>query len=112
MHKYWQILMGLKDPGGAVAVDLGYLLQKDPSGRYAVPMGNEPVDKKVNGRYKKLLKAGLGKRNFTLGPHYRLIAILIKSKREKLLKELPIVEGSTYFGTTHHWRGLGQGEKN
>ncbi len=76
-----------------ILVDLGY-------------DGPEAVE-----RWKALRAAGIGYRNFSCEGSQRLLMRLPPKKAAVILGEFPIVEGVTYWQTTHHWRGLAQGEE-
>lgn len=54
---------------------------------------------------------GLGRHRGQLCGHRRLLVEIPPKRLPALLAELPIVEGSTYWRATHHWRGLGGGER-
>lgn len=61
-------------------------------------------------RWESLRAAGIGHRNFSLEGHRRLLMRLPIKKAKVVLAAFPIVEGKTYWQTTHHWVGLAQGE--
>jgi hypothetical protein len=69
-------------------------------------------DGKTKERFDVLLAAGYPKRNFRIEGYGRLLMYVPPTKLGKLLSAFPIVEGETYFRSTHHWRGLCDGEAN
>lgn len=76
-------------------VDLGYVKDKD-----------------ARDRGDKLIAAGIARRNFSIEGFGRLLVTLPPKKADAILKQFPnIVLGTTYFQTTHHWRGLANSEK-
>ena len=78
-----------------VLVDLGYV-----------------NDKPTRDRGDALMKAGVSRRNFSIEGHGRLLVKFPPKKADALLGQFrAIVPGSTYFQTTHHWRGLADGER-
>jgi hypothetical protein len=80
--------------GKLVVVDLGYA--KDATSQEA---------------FDALRAAGLARRNFSwVGYGDRLFANIPSRKVGTLLSKLPIVSGSTYWQSTHHWRGLACGD--
>lgn len=69
-------------------------------------------EKPSRDRADALMAAGIGRSNFSIEGFGRLLVKLPKLKIEATFKAFPmIVPGSTYFQTTHHWRGLATGEK-
>ena len=84
-----------------ILVDLGYIVSMDGV-----------VDQEVDARYRAVLATGVAKRNFSVeGQIGRLLVKLPTQKAPMVLNALPIVAGSTYWRTTHHWRGLKKGER-
>lgn len=75
-----------------IIVDLGYT--------------NSPETRE---RYEALLQY-LPRRRFSREGHDRLMAEIPPTKAVAIFAALPIVEGSTYWRATHHWRGLGKKE--
>lgn len=69
-----------------VVVDLGYL--EDPNSR-------DHAD--------ALMAHGIAKSRFSIEGYNRLMVEIPKSKVAGVMEAFPIKEGSTYFGTTHHW---------
>lgn len=50
-----------------------------------------------------LMAHGIAKSRFSIEGHNRLMVEIPKSKVAGVMEAFPIKEGSTYFGTTHHW---------
>ena len=61
---------------------------------------------KTSERYTKLIKFGIGVRNFQVEGFNRLLLRPPKGKIVAILKEFPIIEGGTYWQTTHRWEGV------
>ena len=70
-------------------------------------------DKATRDRGDALMAAGMkAKRHFSIEGNSRLLMKVPPTKAEALFAQFPaIVPGSTYWQTTHHWRGLADGEK-
>ena len=71
------------------------------------PIRSEATD----GRVDAVQHLGVGRGNFRVEMAQRLLVRLPPRKAARALATLPIVEGRTYWQTTHHWWGLGQGEE-
>ncbi|EYR81789.1 hypothetical protein [Shinella sp. DD12] len=69
-----------------VIVDLGYLENQD---------ARDHAD--------ALMAHGIAKSRFSIEGHNRLMVEIPQSKVPGVMEAFPIKEGSTYFGTTHHW---------
>ncbi len=70
------------------------------------------VDEKVSrDRADALMASGVGRGNLSIEGFRRLLVKLPAKKVQDILASFPIVAGSTYWQTTHHWRGLADGEK-
>jgi hypothetical protein len=67
-----------------------------------IDLGYANEDKTLE-RYKKLITFGIGVKNFQFEGFNRLLLRPPKSKIAAILKEFPIVEGGTYWQTTHRW---------
>lgn len=67
-------------------------------------------DKAARDRADALMAAGLSNKNFSIEGNRRLL-VKVPPKKSALLNTFPIVAGSTYWQTTHHWRGLMAGER-
>lgn len=57
-------------------------------------------------RAEAIIAAGVSKRNFRVEGFRRLMVELPPTKAARVLRDLPIVAGETYWRSTHHWRGL------
>ena len=57
-------------------------------------------------RFRKLREYGIGKRNFHIECFGRLVMRCPKKKLEGLLATFPIVDGGTYWQTTHSWKEI------
>lgn len=77
-----------------VLVDLGYL-----------------DEKASRDRADALMAGGLSRRNLSIEGNRRILMKVPPKKAEAIFKRFPIVSGETYWQVTHHWRGLGKGEK-
>lgn len=53
-----------------------------------------------------LMAGGIPKRRFSIEGNNRLMVEIPKTKVDHIMETFPIKEGSTYFGTTHHWSDL------
>lgn len=68
-------------------------------------------EKAARDRADALMASGVGRGNLSIEGFRRLLVKLPPKKAESILARFPIVAGSTYWQTTHHWRGLADGEK-
>lgn len=50
----------------------------------------------------RLIAAGVGRRNFSIEGHFRLLMMLPLSKAEAIIKRFRFREGGTYWRCTHH----------
>jgi hypothetical protein len=69
-----------------VVVDLGYL-----------------DDQASRDHADALMAFGIPNTRFSIEGHNRLMVEIPKTKVSSVMSAFPIVEGSTYFGTSHHW---------
>ena len=76
-----------------ILVDLGYW--RDPG---------------AAARYDAMRSWGLSRRRFSFEGYGRVFLDAPPTKIAKIMAAFPIVEGSTYWRATHHWRGLAEGE--
>lgn len=69
------------------------------------------VDQKASrDRADALIASGISRTNLSIEGFRRLLVKIPPRKIKKILEHFPIVEGATYWQTTHHWRGLADGE--
>ena len=68
-------------------------------------------DRRARDRADAIRAFGIGRQNFSIEGNARLMFRVPPTKARRLFDEFPIVPGSTYWRSTHHWRGLADGER-
>lgn len=68
-------------------------------------------DQATRDRGDALMAFGLRRNAFSIEGFGRLLVQPPKRKLATVLATFPLDEGETYFRTTHHWRGLAEGEE-
>lgn len=75
-----------------------------------VDLGNVN-DQATRDRADAISAAGISRKNFSCEGNARLLLKLPPKKADVIFGAFPIVLGSTYWQTTHHWRGIKSGER-